>query len=161
MQLPPYYGADRLEHLAQFIRRFPSSIRLAIELRHETWFNSKEAMDRLAEIMQEYNMAIVITDVAGRRDVLHQRLTTDIAMIRFVGNGLHPTDYQRIDDWIARMGTWFDQGLKSIYFFPHEPDNLLAPEIAVYLLEQVQKKLSVSVRGPKLIAKDGGQISLF
>jgi len=35
--------------------------------------------------------------VAGRRDVCHATLTAPELMLRFVGNGLHPTDLTRVD----------------------------------------------------------------
>jgi uncharacterized protein YecE (DUF72 family) len=91
----------------------------------------------------------VLTDVAGRRDVLHMRLTSPSAMIRFVGNSLHPTDYTRIDDWVERLKMWFDSGLKQLYFFVHEPDNITSPELATYFINQLNKACGFNVKPPK------------
>ncbi|MEN0004219.1 MAG: DUF72 domain-containing protein [Bacteroidota bacterium] len=161
MQLPPYFGSDRLPQLTQFVEQFPNHIPLAIEVRHESWFDTPNAASGLVDLLQKHHMAWVLTDVAGRRDVLHMQLTNRTAMVRFVGNGLHPTDYSRIDDWVERLATWYQQGLSEVYFFPHEPDNVLAPQLAAYLLEQVQKLSFVQVRGPKLRDEQEGQMSLF
>lgn len=160
MQLPPYFGTDRLPLLQRFIEQFPDEIPLAIELRHESWFKASNVFEELMTICQAANISTVITDVAGRRDVLHLRLTTNKVLIRFVGNALHPTDYTRIDNWVALLKIWFEQGLEAVYFFPHEPDNVLAPELAVYLLQQVHKELNVVVRGPRL-EQEQKQMSLF
>ena len=148
IQLPPYFGINRLEVLERFLAQFPKEIPLAVELRHESWFNKAEHSELLFETLEKYGVSTVITDVAGRRDVLHQRLTTATAMIRFVGNALHPTDYQRIDDWVARILGWHQQGLSEVYFFPHEPDNLLAPDLAKYLFDLLKNNPHISVRGP-------------
>lgn len=162
MQLPPYFGIDRLAILEHFLKRFPNKIRLAIELRHESIFSNKKNQKEVAELLKKYNIAWVNTDVAGRRDVLHLQLTTDIAMIRFVGNDLHPTDYQRIDEWVQKLKKWSEQGLSEIYFFPHEPDNILAPDLSLYLTEKLQKHFEVITRGPKFYDEnDGKQMSLF
>lgn len=162
MQVPPYFGSDRLPMLQHFLENFPSHIPLAIEFRQESWFQSSEAFETLAQVLEKHRIPMVITDVAGRRDVLHQRLTSATAMIRFVGNGLIDSDYTRIDAWITRLKTWFDQGLQRVYFFPHEPDNILAPELAAYVAEQVAERLAVVVRGPDLGKYAGGdQMSLF
>ncbi|MEL7123483.1 MAG: DUF72 domain-containing protein, partial [Bacteroidota bacterium] len=83
MQLPPYFGADRLEILNKFILAFPAEIPLFIEIRHESWFK-ENALESLLEILQKKRMGLVITDVAGRRDVLHQAISIPIAMVRFV-----------------------------------------------------------------------------
>ncbi|MEM6963885.1 MAG: DUF72 domain-containing protein [Bacteroidota bacterium] len=161
MQLPPYFGIDRLGLLENFLTRFPKAIRLAVELRHESIFSQKENIQKTFDLLQKYDIAWVITDVAGRRDVCHMGVSTDIAMVRFVGNGLQPTDYERIDAWVERMNKWTTTGLKEIYFFPHEPDNLLAPDLALYLVDALKKHFAVEVRGPKFYEADGGQMSLF
>ncbi len=162
MQLPPYFGMDRLPLLDQFLERFPNHIPLAIELRHESWFGPEQGMQKAIDCFEKHAVATVITDVAGRRDVLHMGLSHSTTMIRFVGNGLHPTDYSRIDEWVKRLSLWIDQGLQHIYFFPHEPDNLLAPELADYLAKKVAEELQVICRGPNLsTGAEGKQISLF
>lgn len=162
MQLSPYFDQSRLSLLETFLERFPKQIPLAVEVRHESWFATPQAFEPLARILEKHQIATVITDVAGRRDVLHQRLTNDTAMIRFVGNGLHATDYERVDAWVAQLKNWLDQGLKKVYFFPHEPDNLLAPEMAEYLVQQIRQQIAIELRGPNLILEDDGkQFSLF
>ncbi|NUO02892.1 MAG: DUF72 domain-containing protein [Saprospiraceae bacterium] len=163
MQLPPYFGVDRLPVIERFIERFPKHIPLALELRHESWFGESPAATALFALMEMHRISTVITDVAGRRDVLHMRLTNDTAMVRFVGNNLHPTDYLRVDAWVARIATWFEQGLQEVFFFTHEPDNLLAPELALYVFERARQIKGIETRGPKLMGKEpeGGQMRLF
>ena len=163
IQLPPYFGIERIDLLQRFIKAFPGHIPLAIEVRHESWFESSQNTERLFNLLADNGLSIVITDVAGRRDVLHMGITSPIAMIRFVGNGLHASDYKRADDWIQRLKSWSGPGLHEIYLFPHEPDNLLAPEMADYFTTSIQNHLpKVQIRGPQLIDNDEGeQMSLF
>jgi uncharacterized protein YecE (DUF72 family) len=162
MQLPPYFGLDRLPVLNTFLANFPGHIPLAVEVRHESWFADTEATEQLAECLQQHQTAAVITDVAGRRDVLHLLITAPRVMIRFVGNGLVPSDYTRIDEWVQRLQGWMKKGLSEIYFFPHEPDNLLAPDLSLYLFQQLKTHTSANVRGPRLLDTDEGQqMSLF
>lgn len=162
LQLPPYFGHDRLALLENFLQRWPRAIDLSVEVRHESWFESDANRRDLFNLLYRYGAGTVITDVAGRRDVLHMALTTGFAMVRFVGNGLHPTDYERIDEWVERINLWFDQGLHEIFFFPHEPDNILAPEMALYLFEKIKNNSTIRVKGPALLdEQDGEQMSLF
>ena len=162
MQLPPYFGVDRLPVLEQFFEKWSPEIHLAIEVRHESWFEQPEHFQKLVQLAEIQNVALVITDVAGRRDVLHLALTNDTAMVRFVGNGLHDTDYERIDEWVLQLKKWWENGLSEIYFFPHEPDNILAPEMTAYLYEKLQAYEDIDIRGPKLLNADlGEQMSLF
>lgn len=162
MQLPPYFGANRLGVLSRFLDNFPTQIPLAIEARHESWFNHPQNFQNFFQLLEQYKVSPVITDVAGRRDVLHNRLTTDTVLIRFVGNGLHPTDYTRIDQWLQRLKNWYSQNLKAVYCFTHEPDNILAPDLAHYMVKQAKQQLHVITRGPDFYDKnDGQQMSLF
>ncbi len=167
MQLPPYFGFDRLNLLERFLANFPKQIPLAVELRHESWFAEPEKTETLGRLLEKYQISPVITDVAGRRDVLHQRLTTDTALIRFVGNALHATDYSRIDEWVERLADWHNKGLKQVFFFPHEPDNILAPRIAAYFIEKINIRCGLNMHIPSLdgscsdTVRPDGQMSLF
>ncbi|MEM6726845.1 MAG: DUF72 domain-containing protein [Bacteroidota bacterium] len=150
IQLPPYFGFDRLPLLEDFLERWPNYLPIAVELRHESWFNHPDHLSRLTEVLEQHQVGFVITDVAGRRDVLHMRLTAPFTMIRFVGNGLIPSDYERIDAWIDRLYDWYQNGLETCYFFPHEPDNLLAPDLSLYLAEKVAERFGIELPTPIL-----------
>ncbi len=113
-------------------------------------------------MLEQYHVSTVITDVAGRRDVLHQRLTTPSVIIRFVGNDLHETDFSRIDEWVEKLKTWFALGLHEVYFFTHEPDNIHAPRLAKYLHDKIKGSFEAIVRGPVFEEKkDEQQFKLF
>ncbi len=161
IQLPPYFRPERLEVLEAFLKTF--SLPLSVEVRHESWFDNPLNFNKLFDLLERYGVAPVITDVAGRRDVCHTRLTTGTVLVRFVGNNLHPTDYTRLDDWAARLEKWFDAGLEAVYFFTHEPDNLLAPDLAAYFLEKLKRIGGLRVRGPKQLddKPPGEQMRLF
>lgn len=159
LQLPPYFETKHINNLNYFLEYFPKDISLAIEFRHASWFKNKH-FEQAAKILEQHQISTVITDVAGRRDVLHQRLTTPNILVRFVGNALHPTDYKRIDTWIAQIDAWLQQGLESLYFFLHEPNNILAPDIALYFVEKLMTKTGISLKTP-IIKKPTIQMKLF
>lgn len=89
-----------------------------------------------------------MTDVAGRRDVLHQRLTSRTALIRFVANDLHATDLKRMDDWVTRLAEWINSGLERLYFFIHTPDKSFTPELATYFIKHLNASAGVNVAPP-------------
>jgi uncharacterized protein YecE (DUF72 family) len=178
MQLPEYFNATHLPIFEKYINKLPKSVPFSVELRGSEWFNfSKNAekappvktgqaiqcINDFYRILEENKVSTVITDVSGRRDILHQRLTTPTAIVRFIGNDLHPTDYTRLDEWVQRLKTWFNMGLHEVYFFTHEPDNFTAPRIAQYFQEQIDAHFPAILRGPKFIdnEKKEGQMSLF
>lgn len=149
LQLPPHVRPDSLGVIQQFLEQWPSELPLALEFRHPDWFADQTLLPAAADLLEKHHIGTVITDVAGRRDALHLRLTTPIAMVRFVGNDFHPTDYSRVQDWSKRIRLWVEQGLHAVYFFAHEPDNVKGPELAQYVLEQAKQIPGVRTRGPK------------
>lgn len=150
MQLSPYFTPRDMGYLEQYLQEFPSHIPLSIEFRHADWFQ-QDNIEKVAQLLENYQTATVITDVAGRRDVLHMRLTTPDLVLRFVGNNLHPTDYQRADDWVARIQHWITLGLRSAYIFIHQPDeNEATPELALYFVRQLNEKCGLNIREPQI-----------
>lgn len=161
MQLPPNFGPKRIQQLEKFLEKFPlEQVPLAVEVRQEAWFEEEEAFQTFLALLREYQVGTVITDVAGRRDVLHLGLTTPQLLLRFVGNGLHPTDYERVDAWITLMMDWLEKGLKDIYFFSHQPDNILSPEMCLYFQEQLEARTAFEF-SKKTKPLNDGQMSLF
>lgn len=108
----------------------------------------------------ECNHSLVITDVAGRRDVLHQRLTNKTAFIRFGANDLHASDYTRLTEWAERCSQWIEQGLEELYFFIHTSDQSVAPEIANHFIHEFNKLNWVKLK-PVSIKQESKQIDLF
>lgn len=147
MQLPPTFTTQQSTFLLRFLDSYPfDKLPLSIEFRHASWF---KYLSRTADKLHSYGAGLVITDVAGRRDVLHMGLCNATAMIRFVGNGLHPTDYSRIDEWVERLAHWQTQKIGQVFFFVHEPDNVQAPELATYLICKLNQKLGLDLKVPQ------------
>lgn len=129
LQLPPYFDYSRKTELFRFLQAWPNSFKLALEFRHPSWFENKCLLPALTEYLQGRGIGAVITDVAGRRDVLHASVTAPFTLIRFIANDLHRSDFSRCEAWAKRLGEWRDQGLQQAFFIIHEPDDVMAPEM--------------------------------
>ena len=157
------FGPDQAGALQQYVRRLPQGFHTCVELRGTDWFRSSAAViGDTYQQMLESGVGTVITDVSGRRDVLHMRLTTPTAFIRFVTNSLHPTDYQRADAWVERIGEWAARGLQEVYIFVHSPEELTSPEIMKYLISRMNERYGLSMPVPNLVnGGRPGNLSLF
>jgi uncharacterized protein YecE (DUF72 family) len=145
----PAMGPKNLETLEAFIQSLPKDVELFTELRHKDWFGDSEVFEKVFRLFETYKTGSVITDALGRRDCVHMRLTTPSAFVRFVGNGLHTTDYTRIDDWVRRIKSWTDQGINAVYFFMHQHEELHSPVLCKYLIEQLNKTIGTHIPVPK------------
>lgn len=141
-----YKDFDRLE---KFINKFPSHIPLAVELRNTEWINDKKINDELCTLLKKNNVANIIVDAAGRRDLVHMRLTSDTAFVRYVGAN-HESDYKRLDDWIERLKQWIDHGLKNLYFFVHQNIEEESPLLSAYFVTKLNHNFSLNLKVPEI-----------
>ncbi|MCX7637106.1 MAG: DUF72 domain-containing protein [Cyclobacteriaceae bacterium] len=147
----PAMGPNSAETIMAFVESLPRDLELFIELRHPQWFADPNSFAKLSSFLQQMNVGMVITDAAGRRDCLHMRLTTPYAFIRFVGNSLHASDYQRCMDWVHRIANWKEAGIRSVYFFMHQHNELHSPELCRFLIPEINKKLGTDIPVPEFV----------
>ena len=153
LQLHDNFTSKDFDRLKEFIVSFPAGMPLAIELRNTSWFNDNKISSELYSLLEENNITNILVDTAGRRDLLHMRLTTPTAFIRYVGANL-PSDYERLDEWVERVGDWIESGLENLYFFVHQNIEKESPLLSSYFIQKLNKKYNLNVRGP-------GQSGLF
>lgn len=139
LQLPPYFDYSQKALLFKFLQLWPDHFPLALEFRHSSWFNNGKILPALTQYLQSRHIGLVITDVAGRRDVLHTSISSDYTMLRFIGNELHKSDYFRAEMWARRFEQWKIDGLKKIFLFIHEPDDILVPEMTEFFTQKLNE----------------------
>lgn len=153
LQLNDNFGPKNFTVLKNYLERLPEDFKVFVEVRHKDWFSDTEARSELFTMLAELKKGAVITDASGRRDCVHMELTIPEAFVRFVGNGLHPTDYERIDQWAERITEWLKSGLQSVYFFLHQHDEKDTPILADYTVNKLNALTDLKISGPKLIKK--------
>ena len=135
---------DRVE---QFVEAWPKEVPLAMEFRHTDWFNEETVSRRLYQLLEENNISNVLVDTAGRRDIMHMRMTNSEAFIRFVGAN-HPTDYDRLNKWVDRLEKWIDAGLQKVDFFIHQNVEKESPLLATHFIKQMNDRLGFNLHIP-------------
>jgi uncharacterized protein YecE (DUF72 family) len=150
MQMNDNFSSKNFAELKSYLESLPRDVPMFLELRHRDWFEDEASHDAVFNLMHHLGIGAIITDTAGRRDVIHMELPTPQAFVRFVGNALHATDYIRIDAWVDRIKTWSAQGLQALYFGMHQSDELAAPVLCDYLIERLNTELNLNVARPNL-----------
>lgn len=152
LQLSDSFGTAHLADLAAYLKSLPADLSVFVELRNKEWFSDPVFRKKAFELLKELNKGAVITDVSGRRDVLHMEVTIPEVFIRFVGNGSDHTDSNlaRIDEWVARIKLWQSKGLKKVFFFMHQHDEREAVRLAAYAIKAFNKTLGSKIPEIKL-----------
>lgn len=160
LQMPENFGptAANVQRLVEFVGKWPGEQPLAVELRHGNWFGDPGVAADLYALFEEHDIANIVTDTAARRDLLHMRLTTPRAFVRYVGAN-HDSDYTRLDDWVDRLERWSADGVRHIEFFVHQNHELESPLLARYFVEQLNERLGCSLTVPA--TPEASQNSLF
>ncbi len=149
LQLHDNFKPKDYERLEQFVNKWPEEVPLAIELRNTEWFTDEEIFNKTCELFEQNNITNIIVDTAGRRDMLHMRLTTPNAFIRYVGANAE-SDYQRLDDWLKHLTKWKKEGLQNLYFFVHQNIEKASPLLSAYLIENLNKEWKTDLPVPKM-----------
>ena len=127
IQLPPHFAPQHADAFWQYLEKWPRELPLAVEFRHPDWFlEDQDHWHRLAEL----NVGSVISDTAGRRDVLHMKITAPHVLVRFGGYEGHAADGQRLKNWAKWISKAELKGVSNFYLLIHEPDSLSTPETA-------------------------------
>ncbi|MBZ4191266.1 DUF72 domain-containing protein [Niabella beijingensis] len=157
LQLHDNFKPVHFDRLKQVLEDFPKGIPLGVEVRNEEWFSSKAVNDQYCALLEKQGMTNILVDTAGRRDMLHMRLTGTTAFIRYVGAN-HPTDVARLDAWVQRIKKWRTEGLQQLYFFVHQNVELESPLLAAHFIRSMNSTFGLNLKIPD---KAGEQGALF
>lgn len=147
LQMHNNFAPKDFDRVVHFVERWPKTVPLAIEFRHTDWYNNAAVSHQLYDLLESHNISNVIVDTAGRRDLMHMRLTNATAFVRYVGAN-HKSDYTRLDDWVARLKEWQDQGIKEIDFFIHQNIEKESPLLSAYFIKQLNSELGCNLKIP-------------
>ncbi|WOK09454.1 DUF72 domain-containing protein [Imperialibacter roseus] len=150
LQMHDNFKPKDFDRVIKFIDEFPKVIPLAIEVRNEDWFTDPASSEKFYQLLEDKGVTNVLVDTAGRRDMMHMRMTTPHAFVRYVGAN-HPTDYPRLDDWLVRIKAWKEQGLEKLYFFIHQNIELESPLLSAYFIKKMNEQLGTDLTVPKTL----------
>ncbi|MDG5491603.1 DUF72 domain-containing protein [Psychroserpens sp. SPM9] len=147
LQLHSNFAPKDFDRVVHFIEHWPKAIPLAVEFRHTNWYNDEAVANQLYNLFEQHNIANVIVDTAGRRDLMHMRLTNPTAFVRYVGAN-HESDYSRLDEWVVRLKEWQEQGIKEIDFFIHQNIEKESPLLSAYFIKKLNTELGCQLTIP-------------
>ena len=119
-QLPATLHKDvsRLEAFVEVLDQW-SSVRHAIELRHESWFD-----DEVAACLQQHRLAVCQSDAADWP--IWQRVTTDLVYVRLHGHErTYASGYseEQLSTWARRARVWLAQGWAVHIYFDNDAEG--------------------------------------
>ena len=158
LQLHSNFSPKSFPAMENFVKSWPKGLPLAVECRHTNWFTDEAISKDFFQLLEENNVANVLVDTAGRRDMMHMRLTNNEAFIRYLGAN-HPTDYDLLDDWINTLKEWKGLVLKKIHFFVHQNLEKESPLLTAHFIRNLNAEFGTQLRIPN--DQTGGQATLL
>ncbi len=158
LQMHTNFSPKDFDRVVTFVEKWPKQIPLTVEFRHTDWFNDATVAEELYQLLEANNVSNTIVDTAGRRDIMHMRLTNATAFVRYVGAN-HESDYTRLDDWVKRLKEWTTQGVKEIDFFIHQNIEVESPLLSAYFIKKLNAELGYNLIIPNDDTKE--QQTLF
>ena len=151
LQMPDNFAPKYLDRVEKFCEYWACDFPVAVELRHQDWYSDLDLFDRWSGLFEKNKIVNILVDTPGRRDMMHMRLTSATAFVRYNGSN-HPTDYSRLDAWVERVAEWKKKGLKDLYFFIHQVVEEESPLLSAYFIEKLNKKVGTKLRIPSVLA---------
>lgn len=148
IQLPPWFGPDRLDVLDRFLKGLPGGLDFAVELRHPGFYGEEE-IRRVDAVLAERGAGRIVLDTRPLRsgDPAHpdaancrksdlpiyppspRRTPFASPVLRFISHPDDETNDPWIELWSAQIRDWIDTGWRP-YVFVHCPNDLHSPRIA-------------------------------
>lgn len=150
LQLHDKFGPKEFERVATFVKNWTRKVPLAVEFRHAGWCGDEAVASKLYKLLEKYRVTNVLVDTAGRRDLMHMRLTTSTAFVRWVGSNQPRSDRKRLEEWVGRIAKWKRAGLTKLFFFVHQNEERESPALAAYFIKRLNQKIGTTLPVPKM-----------
>jgi uncharacterized protein YecE (DUF72 family) len=146
LQLPPPFGSAQFDRLIAFLDRWPTSMPLAVEVRHRDFFDQGDHEHRLDEALAARSIDRVLLDSQALyglppgteceavsqtrkpRSPLRTTVTAARPMVRLIGRDKASEVDERFAFWSREVTKWVGEGRRP-YVFVHAPDDRFAPEL--------------------------------
>ncbi len=147
LQLPAQFSPTDLPALERFLKRLPSWLDIAVEVRHLAFFEKGDAEIAFNQLLMEQSAnrvimdtralftgpdtSTLVTEVRGKKPRVPVNViaTGNKPMVRFVGNDNNEDNLACLMPWIKKIHAWRCEGKQPFMFF-HRPDNKDAPWLA-------------------------------
>ncbi len=149
IQFPNYFDYPRLMEISDHLTKFSDLFSLTIELRNEQFY-SEDTFEALKHFCKNKNIGLVVTDVAGRRDIYHHQFTTNQLLVRWVGNDHTKHNKLRLKKWAEHVKQWTRIGHFDLFFMVHHPDMNQVPITCEYICEQFKDSTNIVIHNINL-----------
>ncbi|HEY9644354.1 MAG TPA: DUF72 domain-containing protein [Coleofasciculaceae cyanobacterium] len=175
-QLPPSYSPEQLADLVAFLKAFPRTQALALEVRHADWFREPHA-SKLHAVLSELGVGRVLLDtrpiyecpdnpqLSSERKKpqlpLQPVITANFSLIRYISHPDLSLNQRYLLQWAEQIHPWLQQGI-HIYFFVHCPVEVHSPTNARHFQQLLEQRDSLVPPLPwNLLDSPPTQLSLF
>ena len=179
LQLPPGFGPAQNEQLRVFLERWPTDLRLAVEVRHPDFYREPHATN-LNTLLSEHNVGRILMDIRPihvgpkeeqqinqRRErkpdlPLQLHVTSDFTFVRYIGHPRMEVNEPFLQQWAPQLAQWHKEG-RTLYVFCHCPFEEHSPNICYRFYQHMSSHMALPPLAwqPKEQATGPEQMQLF
>jgi uncharacterized protein YecE (DUF72 family) len=141
-------GPNSIPEIEELLVLKPPQHKLAVEFRHPEFFDENKLIPELQVLLEKHHCIAVISDTLAKRYSLHQFYSQDFAFVRFLGAENPEQDLFRLTQWTNKLEELAQKGLKEVYFFVHQPNEVHAAETLAEFSQLCQSKKSLMLDKP-------------
>ena len=145
IQLPPTLTNERLPELDHTLSLFPSHVRLAVEVRHDSWYT-----DATYEVLRKYNAAFCLADSPWRYTPVVR--TADWGYLRLHAGDADPHpcySEAALEKWAETLAAEYGPDPDVFVFFNNDPEGC-APRDAILFAQACDRLGLPRTRVPEL-----------
>jgi uncharacterized protein YecE (DUF72 family) len=122
VQFPENFSPAKWPLAKALLNSWPQHLPLAMEFRNPAFFENRNLIPSIHQILSDRGIGLVITDVEGRRDLAHGSYSSNFCLVRFVSCGKAEIDESRLLAWKKRIQYLYEHQGMVHFFMIHESE---------------------------------------
>lgn len=142
---------QRLDRVATFAENWTYDVPLAMKFVIPVGTTDAAVSSKLYDLLEPHGITNVLVDTAGRRDLMHMRLTTHSVYTLGRHKRTEIRSLRDLNNAVGRISQWKKAGLQKLFFFVHQNAEQESPALTAHFIKRLNKTIGTKLPIPKTL----------